>query len=386
MEEAMKRVAIIGAGSTEYKAKTPEVSYREMIFSAAAKAYGDAQITHKEIESFVTCAEDFIEGYSIADEYTPDQLGAVLKPMQTVPGDFIQGVATAYMMIMAGLFKIVAVEAHSKASNIKTPHDVSSFALDPIYNRPLGCSSHFVAGLEMSRYLYESGNNAEHCAAVVVKNRLNAVKNPLAAYGAKLNLNEVAKSEEVSRPLREADISAKADGCIVMVLAEEGTAKSLTKKPVWIDGISWYSDTPGLETRDWGRAVYAELAAKKAYLMAGIENPAKEINVIEVDDEYSYKELQHLEALGFCGRGEAGKLIRDGATLPGGRMPVNLSGGSLGLGHLYEASGAARMYEVVLQLRGEAGERQLAKADAGLAQSWRGVPTTTGAVVIMSNE
>ena len=375
----MKRVAIIGAGSTKYDAKTPDQSYREMIFEAATKAYKDAGVSHNDIQSFVTCAEDFIEGYSIADEYTPDQLGAVLKPMQTVPGDYIQGLATAYMMIQAGLFKIVAVEAHSKFSNIKTPNEVAAFALDPVYNRPLNFNPHFVAGLEMNRYLHDSGNTATHCAAVVVKNKKNALKNPLAAYAEELNINDVEKSEEVSWPLRQHDVSKKADGCIVMVLASEDAAKSLSKKPVWIKGISWLSDTPGLETREWGRAVYAELASKKAYQMADIKNPAKDIDVIEVDDEYSYKELQHLEALGLCEKGAAGKLIMDG------KMGSNISGGSLGLGHLLEASGAARTYEVLLQLRGEAGDRQLKKANVGLAQSWRGIPTTTGAVIILGN-
>lgn len=375
----MKRVAIIGTGSTAYKTKTPDVSYRELIFDAATKAYADARITHKEVQSFVTCAEDFIEGYSIADEYTPDQLGAVLKPMQTVPGDFIQGLATAYMMIQAGLFKVVTVEAHSKFSNIKTPGEIASFALDPVYNRPLGFNPHFVAGLEMNRYLYDSGNTATHCAAVVVKNKKNALKNPLAAYGAELNIKDVENSEEVSWPLRKADVSNRADGCIVMVVADEDTAKSLSKKPVWIKGISWCSDTPGLETREWGKAVYAELAAKKAYQMAGIKNPSKEIDVVEVDDEYSYKELQHLEAMGFCEKGTAGKMILDG------KLFTNISGGSLGMGHLLEASGAARTYEVVTQLRGDAGERQLKKANTGLAQGWRGVPTTTGAVIILGN-
>ena len=375
----MKRVAIIGAGSTKYSAKTPDVSYRELIYGAATKAYKDANISHKDIGSFVTCAEDLIEGYSIADEYTPDQLGAVLKPMQTVPGDYIQGLATAYMMIAAGLFKTVVVEAHSKFSNIKTPNEIAAFALDPIYNRPLNFNAHFVAGLEMNRYLHDSKNTAAHCAAVVVKNKKNALKNPLAAYAKELNIKDVENSEEVSWPLRKYDVSQKADGCIVMVLAEEDTAKSLSKKPIWIQGIGWCSDTPGLETREWGRSVYAELAAERAYKMAGIKNPSKEIDVIEVDDEYSYKELQHLEALRFCEKGGAGKLVMDQ------KIVSNTSGGSLGMGHLLEASGAARTYEVLMQLRGEAGGRQLAKAGIGLAQSWRGVPTTTGAVIILGN-
>lgn len=381
----MARVAIIGAGSTAYAAATPDVSYREMIYEAASRAYRDAGIAHTEIGSFVTCAEDFNEGYSIADEYTPDQLGAVLKPMQTVPGDFLHGVATAYMMIAAGLFTIVVVEAHSKASNLRTPQEVAAFALDPVLNRPLHLNAHFVAGLEMNRYLHDSGNTAEQCAAVVVQNRRNALANPLAAYGAELSSREVESSEEISWPLRRLDVSARADGCVVVVLASEDVANAKGRRPVWIRGIGWCSDTPGLETREWGRAVYAELAAKRAYAMAGITNPAKEIDVIEVDDEYSYKQLQHLEALGFCEAGRAGSFVASGRAAPGGELPVNVSGGNLGMGHLLDASGATRAYEVVMQLRGEAGKRQLARASAGLVQSWRGVPTTSGAVMILGN-
>lgn len=381
----MTRVAIIGAGSTAYRRSTPELSYREMIFEAATQAYRNAGIEHTEIGSFVTCSEDLNEGYSIADEYTPDQLGAVLKPMQTVPGDFLHGIATAYMMIASGLFRIVAVEAHSKASNIKTPGEVAAFALDPVLNRPLGLSTHFVAGLEMNRYLRDSGTTAAQCAAVSVQNRKSALKNPLAAYGANLNEKDVMSSEEVSWPLRRLDVSDRADGCIVMVLASEDATKSLSEKPIWIKGIGWSSDTPDLETREWGKAHYAELAAKKAYNMAHISQPAKEIDLFEIDDEYSYKELQHIEALGLCERGEAGNLAADGRLCADGTLPVNISGGNLGLGHLLDASGGARAYEAVLQLRGEAGARQLAGPKTALVQSWRGVPTTSGAVMVLGN-
>lgn len=382
----MTRVAIIGIGSTNYRSSTPELSYREMIFEAATKAYADAGIAHTEIGSFVTCAEDFHEGYSIADEYTPDQLGAVLKPMQTVPGDFLHGLATAYMMIAAGLFRIVAVEAHSKASNILTPGEVAAFALDPVLNRPLGLSAHFVAGLEMNRYLHETGTTLKQCAAAVVQNRSNALKNPLAAYGAKLSVADVEGSEEISSPLRREDVSQRADGAIVMLLASEDAARSLSKRPVWIAGIGWCSDSAALEGREWGRSISTELAAKKAYAMAGVNSPAGAFDLVEVEDEYSYKMLQHLEELGFCERGEAGRLLEEGKFAAGGTLPVNVSGGSLGLGHLLDASGAARSYEAVLQLRGGAGARQLSRASRAIVQSWRGVPTTSSAVMVLTRK
>ena len=120
-----------------------------------------------------------------------------------------------------------------------------------------------------------------------------------------------------------------------------------------------------------------------AYKMAGIAYPAKEIDLAEVNDEVSYKELQHLEALRLFEPGQAGMATEDGRTSMDGDLPVNVSGGDLGVGHLFEASGAQKVVELVLQLRGEAGERQVADAGMGLAQAWRGVPTTSAAVAIL---
>ena len=122
-----------------------------------------------------------------------------------------------------------------------------------------------------------------------------------------------------------------------------------------------------------------------AYEMAGIGNPMREIDFAEIDDAFSYKELQHLEALRFCRFGEAGLLTEEGVTDVDGELPVNVSGGSLGCGHLLDASGLARVLEVVQQLRGEAGPRQLDDVETGLAFGWRGVPTTSGAAVVLSN-
>ena len=106
---------------------------------------------------------------------------------------------------------------------------------------------------------------------------------------------------------------------------------------------------------------------------------------METDDTYSYKELQHLQALGLCGFGEAGKLTEEGVTQSDGDLPVNVSGGSLGCGHLLDASGLAHVLEVVLQLRGQAGARQLPDVHTGLAFGWRGVPSTSGAAAVLSN-
>ncbi len=380
-----KRVAIVGVGTTGFRATTPDVSYRELTYEAATKAYLEAGIEPKQVDAFVATSEDFLEGYSISDEYSPDQLGAVLKPIYTVPGDFIHSLASAYMMILSGIGDIMVVQGLAKASNMLTKSDMITFAMDPIYNRPLKESPHAIAGLEMTRYLYETGTSREQCARVVVKNKRNALQNPLAGHGALIDTQYVLNSEVISFPLTKMDISPYADGAVVIVLAEEKTALRLSEKPIWIRGIGWCSDTPSLETRNWGEATYARLAAEMAYRMAGIRYPRKEIDFAEINDEFSYKELQHLEALRICRKGEAGPLTEMGGTEINGEFPVNPSGGCLGVGNLFELNGGHKVLEVVRQLRGEAGKNQLKNVRTGLAQSWRGIPTTTGTVVILSN-
>lgn len=380
------RVAIVGVGWYGFRPVSPEVSYKEMVYAAAVQAYADAGVDpRKDIESFVTVAEDFHEGTSIFDEYTPDQLGAALKSMHTITGDGLHGLATACMLILTGQFDLVAVEAHSKASNILTLDEITAYAQDPVLNRPLKLNTHFVAGLEMNRFLYETGNRREQCAAVVVKNRRNALNNPSAPYGADLTLDEVLSGPPLAWPLGKRETAIYSDGAIVMVLASESRARHLTDKPIWILGMGWSNDSASLESREWGRLPYIHKAAQMAYRQAGIRNPQSAIDFAEVDDTYAYKELQSLEALGLCPPGQAGVLTEGGFTAPDGELPVNVSGGSLGMGHLLDATGLARALEVTLQLRGEAGRRQLKGVKTGLAQSWRGVPTTSGAVIVMSN-
>ena len=382
------KVAIVGVGYTPFRSITPDNSFREMVFEAATKAFEDAGGIHpqSDIDAFVTCQDDFEHGRSIWNMQTPDNLGAVLKAVNTVPGDGILGLLDAYMQISAGLRNVVAVETHSKASNMLTRSYMTALAMDPVYNRPLGHNAYFIAGMEMNRYLSETGAKKEQCALVVTKNRENALFNPLAAYGGRFSKEEVLSSDEVFYPLNQLDISSMADGGIVMVLASEERAKALNDKPIWIKGVGWCTDAPSLETREWGEAVYAKLAGEMAYKMAGIKQPSKEIDFAEVDDTFSYKELQHMEALKLCHRGQAGDMVEAGATQREGELPVNVSGGSLGVGNLVEATGSQKVLEAVLQLRGEAGRRQLADVKLGIAQSWRGIPYASGAVIILGKE
>jgi acetyl-CoA C-acetyltransferase len=383
----VERVAIVGIGHAGFAPVTAGLSYKELMFEAATRAYHDAGIDPRaEVDSFVCCSEDYLEGTSIFDEYVPDQIGAVRRPVQTVAGDGLFGLATGLMLIGSGLARVVAVEAHSKVSDVRTLPAIEAFALDPVLNRPLGMPAVAVAGLDMHAFLDRTGLTEEHCAIVAAKNRTNALDNPRAAYPAQLEASDVEDSAPIAWPLRELEVAGRADGCVVLVLASEERARELSEAPVWVLGAGWCSGSPTLESRAWGEADTTRVAAGRAYDRAGIDDPAEEIDLAEVDDRYAFKELQHLEALGMADAEGLVALIEGGEFEPDGDLPVNVSGGSLGQGNLFEANGLVRALECVEQLRGEAGERQLDEIYTAVAQSWRGGPSTSAAVVVLANE
>jgi acetyl-CoA C-acetyltransferase len=410
---ADRQVCVIGIGHTNFNSMTPDIQWKEIMYEACDKAYMDAGIdVRKDVGSFITCAEDYWEGFGIFDEFVPDQVGALLRPCCTVCGDGIQGLGNAYMQIKTGFIDVVAVEVHSKASDLLTYGDIVLHAMDPRFEKPISgpverpnyagspeyppenpkhiigrsdekerIHPYFLAGLEMQHYLRKTGATEEQCASVVVKNKKNAFFNPYSDYEAKISIEDVMKSEYLFKPVKRLDIAPLVDGAICFVLADDKTAKNLGIDPIYLAGFGYASETPWLSTRGM-EADYAKIASKMAYKMAGITEPKKEIDVVEVDDRFSYKELQHLEAIGFARPGEAGHLVDEGVLDINGSIPTNTSGGSLGVGNCLEATGMQRSLEIVMQLRGHAGKRQVSDAEVGLAQSWRGIPTGTGAVAI----
>jgi len=210
------------------------------------------------------------------------------------------------------------------------------------------------------------------------------LSNPLAMNGASVDEPD-AGAEYISYPLSVSDIAPVADGAAVVVLASGEVARRLRDDPIWVNGVGWASDSPTLETREWTEANYAKIAAKHAYKRAGIRDPSKDIQLAEIDDTYSYKELQHAEALGLNGTGKVHQLLEQGVFDADGSLPINPSGGSIGMGNTLEMSGLVRTIELAQQLRGQAAAHQIHGVQTGVAQCWRGIPTTTGAVIILSN-
>ena len=126
--------------------------------------------------------------------------------------------------------RVVVVEAHSKHSNVENPNAILEYALDPVYNRPLAFNPHALAALEMNCFLHETGIPASRCFAIAARNRVHALKNVAAAYGANLRARDIEASPYVSYPLRAAEMAAGADGCVVAVLAIEETARQLGRR------------------------------------------------------------------------------------------------------------------------------------------------------------
>jgi acetyl-CoA C-acetyltransferase len=362
-------VVVMGVGVSGCFPTSDGLSYRELIARAATMAYDDAGITADQLDGAVSVEEDFVSGYSIADEYVPDQLGVVRKPVYTICGDYLHGICSAVMQIRTGRFKRLVVESYSKASNILTKDELLAFAYDPVFNR-LGVTPHYLAGIEMQQLILQTDWSSIDVAELAATSRGKALRNPLAPYGARLSAGNVLDARPVASPVTETMVARHADAAVVVVLGTADAADT-ARAPVVITGTGWGSGNSILERRPHGRSVGSEIASEMAYAEAGIEWPDRELDVVYVSDLYAHRALMHVDALGL-----------DADVLP----ILNPDGGSLGTGDLFEANGGARFYDAVLQLRGEAGGHQLDGAERALVHGWRGLPTDSCAAVILEAE
>lgn len=376
----MKRVAIVGLGLSKFRKKAEESSFKELMFEVTKEAHQDAHLTSEDIESVVTTGEDLTEGRAIADEFVPDQIGGVLKPNNRICADSIYGLFSGFMQITSSLFDLVLVVGYDKMSEVVNSAKLTSFALDPIFVQPLGLNPLCIAALEMNRYMGLYNITKEQIALVPVKNKRSALSNPKACYGEEIEVKDVLDSEVVCSPLNTLDVSPLCDGVAAVILASEDKAKKITNKPIWIEGIGWSSDSSSAfwSNVELGNAGYIEKAGKRAYRMAGIKDPLKEIDLAEVDDRFSYKELQHIEALGLCNQGKGAKFIEEG------KFPLNPSGGLLGMGDPHSAAGLVRVVESALQLQERAGKHQILKpCRRAVALGWSDLPSRSGGVVVL---
>ena len=225
------------------------------------------------------------------------------------------------------------------------------------------------------RHMHEYGTTELQIAKVAYKNHRNSVHNPYSMYRKAFGLEEILNSPLVCDPIRRLEICAPDDGAAAVVIASRKRARELGASGGAINiaacchTIARYSadfrcpaDSMSATANNPGPT---EVTARKAFDRAGI-GPA-DIDCFEVQDTDAFCEIEIYESLGLCGLGEGGKLIDDGATEIGGKCPVNMSGGLISKGEPVGASHLGQVVEIVSQLRGQAGERQVSNAKTGLA-------------------
>lgn len=366
----MEKVAIIGVGQTKYEQSKPADTYADLVYEVTTKALDDAGLTIDDIDNVVTVSNDFWDGRTISSMAVTDAAGAANKNVSTIEGDGTFGAMYGLMRILSGSYGTTLVVAHSKSSE-GSPALISNAMFDPIYYRPLGLDDISSAALQARRYMDKYLVSEEQCALVSVKNHRNAKDNPYAQLAADLTVEQVMESDPLAEPIKLWDISPNSDGAAAIILASEERAGKAARKPVWVKGVGHCTDAFFLGDRDLAEVNSLISAAKKAYQMAGISDPLNEIQVAELYDAFTYQELMWMEGLGFCDRGQAGRMLEKGLTERGGAIAVNPSGGVLSA-HAALVAGLARMIEATLQIRGEAGGRQVEGVSNAIAHGING--------------
>ena len=215
------------------------------------------------------------------------------------------------------------------------------------------------------------GTTREQLALVAVKNHLNGSKNPLAQYPFKITVDSVLNSVMVADPLRILDCSPITDGAAAAILCPVEMARKMNKPVVKIIGSGQATDSIALSSRKditWLEATYQ--AGKRAYAMA--DKKPEDIDILEVHDCFTIAEICVIEALGIVEKGKGGEAAEDEITYLEGKIPVNTSGGLKAKGHPVGATGVAQVIEIVKQLRGEAGKRQVKDPRIGMTQNMGG--------------
>ena len=226
--------------------------------------------------------------------------------------------------------------------------------------------------------MYEYGTTREQLAMVALKNHKNGAKNPHAQFPFEITIGQVLNSTLVADPLRLLDCSPITDGAAAVIVCPAEMAKEYTDKPIKIIGVGHATDTIALHGRNDITTLKATVeAGKRAYTMAGIK--PEDIDLAEVHDCFTIAEICAMEDLGFAKKGEGGKAVEEGLTEIDGKIPINPSGGLKSKGHPVGATGIAQVVEVVTQLRGKAGERQVKDAKIGLTHNLGG---SGGSVVV----
>jgi acetyl-CoA C-acetyltransferase len=280
--------------------------------------------------------------------------------------------------VASGLADTVIVGGVEKQTHLPTSDTTEYLALsaDNFFEQWHGFTFPALFALIARAHMHEYGTREEHLAMIAVKNHSNGSKNPKAHIRKEITVEQAMTSRSVASPLKLFDCSLISDGASCVILTRPELAKKFSDNPVYVLGSGQASDTIGLYERENLTSLKASvLASREAYKMAGIE--PEDVDVAEVHDCFTIAELVAYEDLGFCAKGDGGRLIESGETKLTGSIPVNTSGGLKSKGHPVGATGVAQVYEVYLQLTGQADHRQVKDPKIGLTHNLGGHGSTS---------
>lgn len=378
-------VAIVGVAQTPFAPKRAEVNVAELAYEAIEDVLKTTGLDmKKDIDAKISCSHDIWDGQTISNIGITDVIGGHLRCEEKMAMDGLTAVYYATVSILSGEYDCMLLLAHTKMSQTDR-NVVNNVAFDPIYSRPLGFDYTSAAALQAKRYMHRFNISEEQIARVTVKNLANALNNPNAHNKGNFTVEEVLASPMLASPIREMETAPDTDGAVAMILASGEKARKITDTPVWVKGIGTSYDAHYLGDRDLADCMALKKAASMAYKMAGITDPKTQIDVIELDEEFSYQELLWLEGMGICEPGMGGKLIDSGKTGFNGPLPVNPSGGILS-GVPANVMGLNRAAEAALQLMGSADKRQVKNAKTAIAQGHSGFCGQHQCVIVLSGD
>ena len=370
----MRKVSVIGVGLTKF-GEHWEKSFRELAVEAGARALADARLEGGKIQALfgASMSSGRLVGQEHVGALLVDQLGLTPIPAIRCEAACASGgvaMRAAWFAVASGAYDIVAVGGIEKMTDVSTEDVATALggAGDQEWELFNGATFPSIYALMARRHMHDYGTTEEQMASVAVKNHANAAKNPYAQYQKEITLEQAMNAPMVSSPLKLFDCSPITDGAAVAILAAHEVAKIYCEQPIEITASAQASDTLALASRHSLTEMRAtKIAAADAFKQAGLG--PKDIDLAEVHDCFTIGEIMAIEDLGFFEKGQGGPATEQGRTALGAEISVNTSGGLKGKGHPVGATGIAQVCEIVSQLRGQAGARQLHGAEVGLAHN-----------------
>lgn len=386
-DDSMRAVAIVGVGKTAFGA-FPDRDLRSLAVEAGQLCLTDAGVSASKIEAFHlgNFAGPSFVGQNHLAPYVAEGLGLTGAPCTRFEAACASGGAAfahAVAAVAAGIHDLVLVAGVEKMTSQTTAKttEILAGAGDMSGEGRAGATFPALFAMIARRHMYEFGTTREMLAAVAVKNHANAAKNPQAHMRKVITMEQALAGKPIAEPLTVYDCSLISDGAAAVLLAPLERAAEFASQSVRILGVAQTSDHVALDAKtDITTFRAVREAGEKAYRMARL-TPA-DIEFAEVHDCFTIAEIIASEDLGFAKKGEGGPYALSGRTALNGERPINTSGGLKAKGHPVGATGVAQLCDVALQVRGKAGERQLARHSVGLAQNLGGSGATAVVTIL----